>query len=76
MQFYKIVKKTTQNDFIYDELGRLPLQNIRYYNNIKFWIKLLVTYENKYTKKVYLMLIQDIIENPNRINWCSLLKDL
>jgi hypothetical protein len=79
MQFCKRllgVKKNTQNDFIYGELGRMPLQNMRYYNIIKFWIKLLTTDENKYIKKVYLMLKQDIIENPNRINWCSLLKDL
>jgi hypothetical protein len=53
----------------------MPLQNMRHHNILEFWIKLLATNENKYIK-VYLMLKQDIIENPNRITWWLLLKDL
>lgn len=70
------VKRSTQNDFIYDELGRMPLQNIRYYNIIKFGIKLLQTDKNKYIRKVYDMLYQDTLDYPNRKNWCSLTKHL
>jgi hypothetical protein len=70
------VKKNTQNDFIYGELGRMPLQNMRYYNIIKFWIKLLLSDENKYSRKIYLLLKQDITDNPSRKNWCSFLRDL
>lgn len=70
------VKKSTPNDFIYGELGRMPLQYNRYYDIINYWIKLLHTSENKYIKKVYLMLKSDIDQRPNIKNWCSLLRDL
>lgn len=33
------VKNSTQNDFVYGELRRLPLPNIRYYNIINFGLK-------------------------------------
>ena len=41
------VKQCTQNDFGYGELGRYTFQNIRYYNIIKFWIKILHCHETK-----------------------------
>ena len=41
------VKKTTQTDGVYGELDRMPLQNMRLYCIIKFWIKILHTNENK-----------------------------
>ena len=50
------VKRTTQNDFIYGELGRVNLQTHRYYSIIKYWTKLLTTDINKYNKKIYLLL--------------------
>ena len=47
------VKRTTQNDFIYGELGRMPLQNHRYFIIIKFWIKILHSDPKKYIKIIY-----------------------
>ena len=70
------VKTSTQNDFIYGELGRMPLQNIRFYIIIKYWLKILHTDENKFIKKVYTLLCQDTLDNRNIINWCSSLRNL
>ena len=68
------VKRTTQNDYIYGELGRVNLQ--RYYSIIKYWTKLLTTDINKYSKKIYLLLKIDCENNIRVKNWCSLLKQL
>ena len=70
------VKKTTSTDFVYGELGRMPLQNRRFYDIITIWIKLLFQNEQKYTKKVYLLLKSDLDEHPNVKNWCSMLRDM
>ena len=69
------MKKTTQNDFIYGELGRTTYQTKRYYNIVKYWTKILNTKHNKYISKVYNMLKHDH-ELKNHVNWSSLLKDL
>ena len=34
------VKSSTQNNFIYGETGRISLLNIRYFNIIKYWLKI------------------------------------
>ena len=70
------VKKTTSTDFVYGELGRLPLQYHRFYDIIKYWVKLLYQSEQKYTKKVYLLLKSNLDACPNVKNWCSRLRDM
>ena len=35
------VKIQTQNNFIYEELGRLPVRNHRLFNIIRYWFKIL-----------------------------------
>ena len=42
------VKQTTQNDFIYGELGRFTYQTKRCLNIIKYWVKILHKKEDKY----------------------------
>ena len=69
------VKKTTQNDFIYGELGRTSFQVKRYYNIIKYWTKILISDDNKYINKIYNMLKREAEENQC-VNWCVLLRDL
>ena len=79
MQFCKRilgVKKTTQNDFIYGELGRCTFRTIRLYNIIKYWLKVINCENNKYVSKIYFMLKNDLELFPNKINWCTLVKDL
>ena len=70
------VRKNTQNDFVYGELGRLNYQTLRLFNIVKYWTKLLNTNDNKYNRKVYNMLKSDMEIYPHKSNWCSLLKDL
>ena len=79
MQFCKKllgVKKTTQNDFIYGELGRENYATKRSFIIIKYWFKILQTPENKYVKIIYNMMIRDIEELPNKANWASLVRNL
>ena len=45
MQFCKRllgVKKGTQNDFVYGELGRCPMRNNKMYNIVKYWTKVII----------------------------------
>ena len=41
----------TKNDFVYGELGRFNCMYVRYFNVIKYWVKLLHANDNKYVKK-------------------------
>ena len=34
------IKKSAQNDVVYGELGRLPMEKIRYWRIIKYWLKI------------------------------------
>ena len=70
------VKQCTQNDFVYGELGRYSFQNIRYYKGIKYWIKILRCHETKYVKIVYNVLYDDCLNQPNKLSWATLLRDL
>jgi len=70
------VKKTTQNDLIYGDLGRIDLKTRRYVNIIKYWLKLLALNEKMFAKKFFLMLKIDIETRPEKENWCTLLKNL
>ena len=70
------VKKTTQNDFIYGELGRTSCQTKRFVRIINYWFKILEAHETKYVKIVYNTMLQDLETFPNKVNWASLLRDL
>ena len=79
MQFCKRflgVKRTTQNDFIYGELGRMSFKNVRLYTILRYWIKIINCTENKYVSKVYSMLKSDFENRQNVKNWCSLVRNL
>ena len=79
LTFYKRllgVKKTTQNDFVCGELGRRPLICNKYFIIIKFWFNILNCTEHKYINKVYNILLSDIENNNNVVNWASLLRDI
>ena len=79
MQFCKKllgVKKTTQNDFVYGELGRTNYSTKRYLTIIKYWLKVIMTPENKYVRLVYKVMLNDIEEMPDKTNWASLVKHL
>ena len=69
------VKKCTQNNFIYGELGRLPNQKQRYFIIIKYWLKIVNSEENK-IKHVYNQMLLDLELDNRRVNWASLVKKL
>jgi len=70
------VKKTTQNDFVYGELGRTSCQINRILNIIKYWLKILHMGENKYVKIIYKLMLSDIQATNTIVNWASLLRNV
>ena len=68
------VKKCTQNNFIYGELGRLSYQKQRYFIIIKYWLKIVNSEENKMIKHVYNQMLLDLELDNRRVNWASLVK--
>ena len=70
------VKQCTQNDFVYGELGRCSFQNKRFFNIIKYWVKILQCSDTKYMKIVYDLLYNDCLNFPSKISWATLLRDL
>ena len=79
MQFCKKilgVKRSTQNDFVYGELGRAPLQSKLFYSIIAYWFKILETQETKYIKFAYQLMLNDIENKPTCVNWASKVKFL
>lgn len=70
------VRKTTQNDFIYGELGRTTYLTKRFSFIIKYWFKVLSAQDNKYVKMVYDLMMRDMELFPRKTNWASLVKNL
>ena len=70
------VKRSTQNDFIYGELGRTDYQSRRYIAIIKYWLKIISCNENKYIKQVYNTMLNDMETHPLKQNWALSVKQL
>ena len=70
------VKQSTQNDFIYGELGRNNFAAQRYISIIRYWLKIVCMNDNKYAKCIYNMLLEDMRQNPDKTNWASSVKHL
>ena len=74
------VKKSTQYDFIYGEYGRTSLLVKRQYFIIKLVFKILNYNEkkknNNNNKYIYKMMLADLEEYPNKINWAYLVKNV
>ena len=70
------VKTSTQNDFIYGELGRTNYYTRRIYIIVKYWFKVLNSDNRKYIKNVYNLMLNDMNVNPNTRNWASLVKNV
>ena len=69
------VKKSTQNDFVYGELGRFPMIIHRYTRIIKYWLKIVTG--NKCT--LVIALYQDglrNIEDTQKYSWCRSVRTL
>ena len=70
------VKQSTQNDFVYGELGRTDYQSHRYIIIIKYWLKIINSEEMKYIKQIYNTKLNDLTLQPSKQNWASCVKDL
>ena len=70
------VKTSTQNDFIYGELGRTNYYTRGLFSIIKYWFKVISTKDRKYVKQIYYITLDDIRWNPNVKNWASMVKNL
>jgi hypothetical protein len=47
------VKRTTQNDFVYGELGRYPMYIKRYHKIIKYWLNIVLGKKSVYMNALY-----------------------
>ena len=70
------VKQSTQNDFVYGDLGRINFQSRRYLIILKFWLKVVSSEETKYIKQMYNTMINDMTIHPRKQNWASCVKHL
>lgn len=70
------VKKTTQNNFIYGELGRISCYTQRLFIIIKYWLKIVNSEENKYIKCIYRTMLSDLDNDDRKTNWALLVKNL
>ena len=70
------VKTSTQNDFVYGELGRTQLRTHRLFNIIKYCFKVTCSSDTKYVRIVYNMMLDDLQRRPTIQNWASSVKFL
>ena len=70
------MKQSTQNNFIYGELGRVSFEVKRHYNIIRYWLKVIKSSDIKYIKIIYNLMLEDIENNPEKINWAVLVRNL
>lgn len=70
------VKQSTQNNFIYGELGRTNYQTKRYHKIIKYWLKIITSEDNKYINYIYEIMLDDIDSNQRKNNWARMVKNL
>ena len=70
------VKIQTQNNFIYGELGRLPVRNHRLFNIIHCWFKILQCDDTKYIKLTYNMMLNDFQRFPDKPSWATSVKTM
>ena len=68
------VRKSTPNAFVYSELDTFPLKADRLPRIIKYWLRILHLQDDNPVKIIYKLLLSDINENNNIINWASLVK--
>ena len=70
------MKQSTQNNFIYCDLGRVSFEVKSHYSIIRQWLKVIKSSDIKYIKIIYNLMLEDIENNPEKINWAVLVKNL
>ena len=69
------VKKSTQNDFVYGELGRVPMQIGRFVRIIKYWLNIVLGKKSLYVSKIYHVSVSEM-EGSNISCWSLSVKAL
>jgi len=72
VQFHKQilgVRKHTQNNCIYGELGRCTIKTHSIVNVIRYWLKVIYCEDRTYIKQVYNMMLNDLETYPQKSNW-------
>ena len=64
-------KIQTQNNFIYGELGRVPVRNHRLVSAIRYWFKIVQSDDVKYIKLVYNVMLEDLQRLPEKLSWAK-----
>ena len=70
------IKQSTQNDFVYGELGRVPLSVKRQFRIVKYWLKVVSSKDCKYIKILYKDMLNEIDGNRHFVNWAGLVRNL
>ena len=69
------VRIFTQNDFIYGELGRMPLYKVRLINIVKYWLKIVHGMKCQYVSVCYQLGLQNVNERNSK-GWTKSVRDL
>ena len=69
------VKTSTQNDFIYGELGRMPLAKLRVINIIKYWLKIVHGMKSLHVTVCYQLGLKNLTEKGSA-GWVKSVKEL
>ena len=67
------VRKSTQNDFVYGELGRFPMHVSRKLRIIKYWLNIVTGQKSYYINVLYADSLQHI-EKSNKPSWTRSVK--
>ena len=70
------VKRNTSNEIVYGELTRFPLKLVRLIRIITYWFKIVTDKSCLLVRNVYKLMLADLEENRNHINWASLVRTL
>ena len=70
------VKQSTQNNFVYGDLGRMSYQSCRYLKIVKYWLKVITKPENKLVNILYTQMKSDFEADDSTINWAVLVRKL
>ena len=70
------VKRSTMNEIMYGELGRIPLTVQRYIRIEKYWLKKLNIKQTRLTKVLYNVQFNALTNNHTIVNWVSKVRNL
>ena len=70
------VKRSTMNEIMYGELGRIALIVQRYIRIVKYWLKCFNIKHTRLTKVLYNVQFNALTNNHTIVNWVSKVRNL